>query len=67
MIETLFLIYLAGMPVSLVFLYWAVLSVPKEEFPPVRLIDILFPLMIWALLWPVFVALILYDVWTDDL
>jgi hypothetical protein len=67
MIETLFLIYLAGMPISLVFLYWAVLSVPREEMPPVRLIDILMPLMIWALLWPIFMALILYEVWSDEI
>lgn len=58
-------LYLAGMPVSLVFLLWAFWGAPTEDLIEVGTLSGIAAVVVFVLLWPVFVGLSVYDVMTE--
>lgn len=55
-------LYLAGMPLSLGFLLWAAWGAPAEDMIEVGTLAGLAALATWVILWPVFLAITIYDV-----
>lgn len=58
-------LYLAGMPVSLILLLWALEGAPAEDMVDVGTLAGLAALATWVILWPVFLVITIYDVWTE--
>lgn len=61
----LLIIYLAGMPVSLGVLVWAFWGAPREDLIEVGTLSGVAAVVVFVLLWPLFVALSLYDAWME--
>ena len=58
-------LYLAGMPLALVTLIWALWGAPQEDLIDVGTVPGIAAVVFFVLLWPVFLALSIYDVWTE--
>ena len=58
-------IYLAGMPVSLFLLMWALEGIPTEEWESLLTLQGFAALVVFTLLWPFFLAVNIYDVLTE--
>jgi hypothetical protein len=59
-------LYLAGMPLALVTLIWAVWGLPEEDWSDVLSLAGLAALTVWVVLWPFFLALILFEQFLDQ-
>lgn len=58
-------LYLAGMPVSLAVLMWAFWGAPKEDLIEVGTVPGIAAVVVFVALWPLFLALSVYDAWRD--
>lgn len=58
-------LYLAGMPVSLVFLLLAFWGAPKEDLIEVGTISGIAAVVVFVVLWPIFVGLSVYDAFLE--
>ena len=58
-------LYLAGMPVSLGVLLWALQGAPAEDMIEVGTLAGFAALTLWVVLWPLFLAISIYDVWSE--
>lgn len=58
-------LYLAGMPVSLVFLLLAFWGAPKEDLIEVGIISGIAAVVVFVVLWPIFVGLSVYDAFLE--
>lgn len=67
MVEILLLIYLAGMPAFLAILLWAMRGAPDEDLSDLYSLQGIAAVAFVIALWPVFLALGLYDVWSDEI
>ena len=61
----LFTIYLAGMPFALAILLWSLVGIGEEDWQELWTLPGLAALIVFVALWPVFLALSLYDVWSE--
>lgn len=59
MLEILAILYLAGMPLAGVFLWWSLRELPRDEFADMPATILAAALFIVA--WPIFFGLALYD------
>ena len=58
-------LYLAGMPLALATLLWALVGIGDDDWRELFTLPGLAALLVWVVLWPVFLVLSLYDVWTE--
>jgi len=63
--NTLLTLYLAGMPLSLAFILWCLQGLPSEDWVEVNTLTGLAAIAAWVILWPVFLAISVYDVWSE--
>ena len=62
---TLLTLYLAGMPCALVFLLWSLTGLPDEDWADLVTLPGMAALVVWVTLWPVFLAISIFDVMTE--
>lgn len=60
---TLLTLYLAGMPLALVTILWALVGIGEEDWQDLATLPGLAALVLYVVLWPMFLALSLYQVW----
>lgn len=58
-------LYLAGMPLALVTVLWCLQGLPSEDWVEVTTVTGLAAIAVWVILWPVFLAISIYDVWSE--
>ena len=61
--NTLLTLYLAGMPLALVTILWALVGIGEEDWQDLATLPGLAALVLYVVLWPMFLALSLYQVW----
>ena len=61
--STLLTLYLAGMPLALVTILWALVGIGEEDWQDLATLPGLAALVLYVVLWPMFLALSLYQVW----
>ncbi len=62
---TLLTLYLAGMPLALVTILWALVGIGEEDWQDLATLPGLTALVLFVALWPVFLAISIYDVWSE--
>ncbi len=62
---TLMTLYLTGMPLALVTLLWSLSGLPDDDWGDLLTLPGFAALLVWVLFWPVFLAISLYEVWTE--
>ena len=62
---TLLTIYLAGMPVALFVLLWALSGLPREDWQEIVTMSGFAALLAWVIGWPVFLVWTIFDVMTE--
>lgn len=60
---TLLTLYLAGMPLALVTILWALVGIGEEDWQDLATLPGLAALVLYVVLWPMFLTLSLYQVW----
>ena len=63
--NTLLTLYLAGMPLALVTLLWALVGIDEEDWRELCTLPWIAVLVLWCALWPVFLAISIYDVMSE--
>jgi hypothetical protein len=58
-------LYLAGMPLALATLLWALVGIGDDDWQDLMTLPALAALLVWVVFWPVFLAISLYEVWTE--
>ena len=58
-------LYLAGMPLALVTILWALVGIGEEDWQDLATLAGLAALVLFVALWPVFLAISIYDVWSE--
>ena len=58
-------LYLAGMPLAFVTLIWALTGLPEDDWQDLYTLPGFAALLVFVLLWPVFLAVSLADIWTE--
>lgn len=58
-------LYLAGMPLALVTILWALVGIGEEDWQDLATLPGLAALVLFVALWPVFLAVSLYQVWQE--
>ena len=58
-------LYLAGMPLALVTILWALVGLDEEDWRGLCTLPGIAVLVLWCALWPVFLAVSLYQVWQE--
>jgi hypothetical protein len=58
-------LWIAGMPLAAITLLWALWEVPDDDWRELFTLPGLAALLVWVVLWPVFLAISLYDVMTE--
>lgn len=61
----LFTLWLAGMPCALGIMLWSLVGIDDEDWRELCTLPGLAALVVFVLFWPVFLALSLYDVWSE--
>ena len=61
--NVLLTLYLAGMPLALVTILWALVGIGEEDWQDLATLPGLAALVLYVVLWPMFLALSLYQVW----
>jgi len=61
--NTLLTLYLAGMPLALVTILWALVGIGEDDWQDLATLPGLAALVLYVVLWPMFLALSLYQVW----
>ncbi len=56
-------LYLAGMPLALVTILWALVGIGEEDWQDLATLPGLAALVLFVAFWPVFLAVSLYQVW----
>ena len=62
---TLLTLYLAGMPLAAATLLWALHGVGEEDWRDLVTVPGFAALLVWVVFWPVFLAISIYDVWSE--
>jgi hypothetical protein len=63
--SVLLTLYLAGMPLALVTLFWALQGLPDDDWQEVYTVAGFAAVMLWVVLWPVFLIWSLAEVWME--
>ena len=58
-------LYLAGMPLAFVTLMWALTGLPDDDWQDLYALPGFAAMLVFVVLWPVFLAVILADVWSE--
>ncbi len=58
-------LYLAGMPLALVTILWALVGIGEEDWQDMATLPGLAALVLYVVLWPMFLAVSVYEVWTE--
>lgn len=58
-------LYLAGMPLALATLLWALVGIGEDDWQDLLTLPGFAALLVWVVFWPVFLAISLYEVWTE--
>jgi len=58
-------LYLAGMPLALVTILWVLVGIGEEDWQDLATLPGLAALVLFVVLWPVFLAVSVYEVWTE--
>lgn len=58
-------LYLAGMPLALAVMLWALVGIGEEDWQDLATLPGLAALVLFVALWPVFLAVSVYEVWTE--
>jgi hypothetical protein len=58
-------LYLAGMPLALATLLWALWEVPDDDWRDLLTLPGFAALLVWVVFWPVFLAISLYEVLSE--
>lgn len=58
-------LYLAGMPIAFFTLLWALWQVPDDDWREMFTLPGFAAVLVWVALWPLFLAVCIYDVWTE--
>jgi len=58
-------LYLAGMPLALAVLLWALVGIGDDDWQDLLTLPGFAALLVWVVFWPVFLAISLYDVITE--
>jgi len=58
-------LYLAGMPLALATLLWALVGIGDDDWQDLLTLPGFAALLVWVVFWPVFLAISLYDVITE--
>jgi len=64
-VTILFTLYLAGMPLALATLLWALVGIGDDDWQDLLTLPGFAALLVWVVFWPVFLAISLYEVWTE--
>lgn len=62
---TLLTLYLAGMPLALATLLWALVGIGDDDWQDLLTLPGFAALLVWVVFWPVFLAISLYEAWTE--
>jgi hypothetical protein len=58
-------LYLAGMPLALATLLWALVGIGDDDWRDLLTLPGFAALLVWVVLWPVFLAIRLYEVLSE--
>ena len=59
-------LWIAGMPLAAITLLWALWEVPDDDWREMFTLPGLAALLVWVVLWPLFLALIVYEQLLDQ-
>ena len=62
---TLLTLYLAGMPLALATLLWALVGIGEDDWKDLLTLAGFAALLVWVVFWPVFLAISLYEAMTE--
>lgn len=58
-------LYLAGMPLAAALMLWSLVGIDDEDWRELCTLPGLAALLVFVLGWPVFLAISVYEVWTE--
>lgn len=58
-------LYIAGMPLAAALMFWSLVGIDDEDWRDLCTLPGLAALIVFVALWPVFLAISVYEVWTE--
>ena len=58
-------LYLAGMPLAAALMLWSLVGIDEEDWRELCTLPGLAALVVFVVLWPVFLAISVYEVWSE--
>lgn len=58
-------LYLAGMPLAAALMLWSLVGIDEEDWQDLATLPGLAALVLFVVLWPVFLAISVYEVWSE--